>query len=224
MRSARYLTRASLRRTAALFRGGSHFRASYRSSRARTAAAAAISPRTTRTSCQRAQRASSLAVSSSESSSLPNLRFAGSFTVTVIPTTPTAPTAATALARASSPFTSRAAVAPTEAVADAAPRGSIRARIRPAWVANQVRNSAGGAPRQNGSRTMRRNSMAPARRLVSAALIDASGRSTTQDESNHKARGVAPRHVASGPAGSRHCFRPRSIETCLDTAGDRVAP
>jgi hypothetical protein len=118
--------------------------------------------------------------------------------VTVMPTTPTAPTAATELARASAPSTSRAAVAPTEAAADAAPKGSMSARIRPAWVANQVRNSAGRAPRQNGSRTMRRNSMAPARKLISAALSDASGRSTTQHEWNHESDGIA-RHRAMRP-------------------------
>jgi hypothetical protein len=137
------------------------------------------------------------------------LRFAGSFTVRVMPTTPTAPTAATELARASSPFASCAAVAPTEAAADAAPRGSIRARIRPAWVANQVRNSAGGAPRQNGSRTMRRNSIAPARRLITAALIEASSRSTTEHESNHEPR--AQRHACGvrRSAASRSTTRDR---------------
>jgi hypothetical protein len=170
--------------------------ARYRLPRPRAAAAAATSPSATRRSCQRDQRARRVVVSWSPKSSRTNSRFAGSLTVTVTVTTAPELAAATALARASSPLAMRAAVAASEAPAAPTPSGTMSARILPECLANHARNSAGGSPRQNGTSTTRRKSMAPARRPVRVALEKASRSASTALNPTMEAT-----RVGSGAAG-----------------------
>jgi hypothetical protein len=107
----------------------------------------------------------------------------GSLIVTVTATTATELAAAAVLARGSTPLAARAAVAAIELPAAPTPSGTISARILPECLANQARNSAGASPRQNGSRTTRRNSIAPARRPFKTALAKTSRSAGIESES-----------------------------------------